>query len=774
MTDLALYPPTPATIPPSLTRPPGSYRTRVIIVLVSLFAFLTVYLGLTLGSAYLCFWCFDALGGDPSQPRQKVAYYDRTGKRQTRYERPEEGPSPIVLIPGGIMSGLLCLFLVKGFFKRGNRNPGIRVEVTEKDQPELFAFIRQLCADTRAPFPHRVYLVPEVTAAVAFEESFLNLLVPSKKNLIIGLGLVNRLNLIEFKAVLAHEFGHFSQNSMRLGSYVYTANRTIADVVYARDGLDDAVDAATRIDLRISVFVWVFQAGLWIVRQGLHLLFRGINFANVSLMRQMEYNADLVAVSVTGSDPLVFALARLEFAADTLGQAWGDLMAAADHGRYSRDLYFHQTRAADYLKAKRDDPKLGEVPPLPDDPTQSVRVFAPEDTRVPAMWATHPANPDREANAKARYFRGPTDDRSAWVLFRDAAVVRERMSWEAYKLNRKEQLPAALEEPERVQAFIDAEHAETTYPAKYHGLYENRYIKPGELSELLVVSARAEFDDPERLAEAHANLTGDELKDRMDAHRKRNEEVNRLTGISRGFVALAGRDFEHRGHRYGLGDAKRLLTQVEEELNQDFAWMHLHDRTVFRVHYAFAHQLPGEFPAEMEARYVFHFKVQEIHQTLSGWTNYVNDTLGALQGARQVAQEQFQHTLAVLRKCHDVLAEQLSAADQLKLPPLTNMTAGAPLGPYLFNSAVVKNLPASAANFDGKWVGELMNQVSEVTSKSARILFKSLGGILALQERLAADWHTRRAAPPTSTTEAAEAKPPEPTPADPPPPQSET
>jgi Zn-dependent protease with chaperone function len=35
---------------------------------------------------------------------------------------------------------------------------------------------------------------------------------PIKKNLQIGLGLVNSLNVSEFKAVMAHEFGHFTQH----------------------------------------------------------------------------------------------------------------------------------------------------------------------------------------------------------------------------------------------------------------------------------------------------------------------------------------------------------------------------------------------------------------------------------------------------------------------------------------------------------------------------------------------------------------------------------
>jgi hypothetical protein len=371
-------------------------------------------------------------------------------------------------------------------------------------------------------------------------------------------------------------------------------------------------------------------------------------------------------------------------------------------------------------------------------------VFKPEDTKVPAMWATHPSNPDREANAKARYFRGPVDDRPAWVLFRNADAVRERMSWETYKHNRKEKLPAALESPEDVQAFIDAEHAETTYPPKYHGLYENRYVKPGELPELTARPARVDFDDPGRLAAAHAGLSGDGLRDRMAAHRKRQEEVGRLTGISKGFVALAGKDFEHRGSRHGLTDAKRLLTQVEEEINQDFAWMHLHDRTAFRVHYAMACQLGLTALGELERRYEFHFAVQRLHQTLVGWSNHVSATLASLQGARQVPPEQFQNALGVLRDCRMALNEQLGEADALKLPALTNMTEGAALGPYLLEGKVIRNLPADTTSLDGKWINDLMNQVGEVTEKSARILFKSLGGILALQDRIAADWHVSR------------------------------
>src|SRR5207244_2163286 len=114
------------------------------------------------------------------------------------------------------------------------------------------------CGHTRAPLPHRVYLTPDVNAAVFYHESLLSLFLPTPKNLIIGLGLVNQLNLSEFKAVLAHEFGHFSQNSMKLGTYVYVSNRVIGELVFGRDWLDDLVNGIRGLDIRIAIFAWAF------------------------------------------------------------------------------------------------------------------------------------------------------------------------------------------------------------------------------------------------------------------------------------------------------------------------------------------------------------------------------------------------------------------------------------------------------------------------------------------------------------------------------------
>jgi Zn-dependent protease with chaperone function len=851
---VAPYPPAPAQVPPDLATPTAGYRLRVIVVLISLFLFAALYLGLIFGAGYFCYWALtpehivgptthartqirnasltegnlinkynDALKqwqdrqidqqrfldilereilppwratrqhlmqmkGVPAEEQQIVEMYAKSfqlqeegwelmarairtnnqdlgvqarmkareseqaarqfgAAAQAYYQRftPRSNGTSFWIIVGGILCGLLSLFLVKGFFKWRPADKTKRLEVTEKEQPVLFAFIRRLCQETRAPLPHRVFVVHEVNAAVFYHESLLSLFLPARKNLLIGLGLVNQVNLSEFKAVLAHEFGHFSQSSMKVGGYVYMANRVIVDVVFGRDWLDNLVTGLCGTDFRIAIFAWIFVGVLWVLRTTLQGLFRAINFANSALLRQMEFNADLVAVSVTGSDALIYGLCRLDFAGESLGQAWQDLVAAADHGLYSRDLFYHQTRAAEYLRAFRNNPRLGEPPVLPADPYEQVRVFQPDDTSVPKMWATHPSNYEREVNAKRRYIRSPIDERSPWILFQGAEEVRERITQGVYevagfKLN-GDMPHTQLQPADVVQAFIDTEHAETTYHARYQGVYDHRFLTPGNLNEL-VHRVPPEFADPVRLAEIHAKLYGESLHTHMEAHRTRQEEFRRLSPLAQGAVKLTGRDFEFRGARYQAADVKRLLDQVKGEMDQDFEWMGGLDREVFLVYHEMARQLDPSCRAELEERYRFHLSLQVIVDNLSAAENNVRVGLSVIAGCPQLDEAQFHGTVATLQGAYDTLYQRLADAGHLRLPVLKNIIAGESLQTLLMTRALLPRLSGDPNCLAGDWVSRFLQQLGDVLIRGRRFHFKSLGGILALQESIAAQWST--------------------------------
>ena len=385
-----LYPPAPRGVPGDFTRSSPAYQRRTLAVLAGLFMFLLLYLVLIAATGYAG-W--------------RLAY------ALPRLSHSDSGA--FVFIASGLVAVfMLLLFLVKGLFKSQKTDRSHYVAVTRAEQPELFRFIDRVCEETRAPRPAGVYVSPDVNAAVFYNTSLFNLIVPPRKYLLIGAGLVNAVNLREFKAVLAHEFGHFSQKSLALGTYVYVANRVLRDIVYGRDSWDDVLRYWCRVDLRLSFPAWALRAVVWVIRRALEQVFKGINLPNLALSRQMEFNADDVAVSVAGSDAIVGALCRIEFADRCHALTARELSAAADLGLHSRDIFHHQRRAAAHLRAAGGKPDMG-VPPAP-----PARVFDPGDASdVPQMWRSHPRNSDREANAKRHYLPADDDGRSPWLLF---------------------------------------------------------------------------------------------------------------------------------------------------------------------------------------------------------------------------------------------------------------------------------------------------------------------------------------------------------------------
>jgi hypothetical protein len=578
-----------------------------------------------------------------------------------------------------------------------------------------------------------------VNAAVfSRHHTLLSLVVPPRKDLLIGLGLVNVVNLSEFKAVLAHEFGHFSQDSTLLAPYVYRARAILGELAYGRDWFDEAVDRLCRSGSVLALVGWPVWGVVSAYRMALEAVFYGLTFADRALSREMELHADRVAVSVAGSDAIVRALCRLDFATQALDQAADELRAAADHRLYSRDLFAHHLRAADHLRRLRQDPRLGLPPPLNGAP--GVDVFAPGDDGVPPMWATHPSNFDRERGAKEPYLPCPLDERSPWELFDGQEALRERLTHcfyrAAFGLRDLE-----LTGPDAVQAFIDAEHAETTYDPRYRGLYDNRYVDPGGLHEHKRDAEQRPWQ-PATLREAHAALLAGGFARRMAAHHARREEYNVLADLQRRGGEPAAAEVEFRGRDYELGDVGRLLRKVDRELEDDYRKLAEVDARVFRTHYQMAVELGREVARELWARYEFHLEAQKIGRSLGRHRERVEEGLAYLfeQPHQRVPAEDFQEALGRLRQAHRALSKGLQAAERMKVPELKHVAAGQALADFLLERRPVREPFPDAGALSAGWIRKFMGQLSEAQERLRRIHFKSLGGILALQERIAERW----------------------------------
>ncbi len=562
---------------------------------LSLILFLVIYVGLTALAAYGVYWSF-----------QQAVNPTMAGGRVGRVRS-----DPWLYFLGlGLACGILFLFLFKSFFQRSQRTRLSMSRYSRRINPDSSIYLRPVPKRPVAPpCRYRVFVSHEVNACVFYDQSFWSLFFPTKKNLLIGLKLVNRLNLSEFKAVLAHESRAFlAKFDAAWGGYVYTANMTA--LVYGRDWLDDLIDGLMHFEARIALFAWTIKA----VPSGCCERFwscfsRSSILPTLSMQRKMEFNADLVAYSVTGSDAIVHALAKLDFAGEALLVAGNDLFHAGDHGLFTRDLFYHQTKSLEFLRKRYKDPQKGEPPPLPADPSDPGQVFQPGDLGIPLMWATHPSNYDRERNVKQHYVRSTIDDRPSWLVFENAEDLRAAVTQRYYEI--AQQIPEPkMVDADKVQAFIDTEHHETTFDEKYHGMYDAGVISPGDLAGTLRVprpisefaEGRSPGDQrtPAFFTTGHAARYQEFVERQKDFNLscQRRQRASRKTATFK--IPQRGTSPAKQGEKlHSIKCPKELETGSENGSKEP-------RRPVFKTHFAMARQIGRELLAEFQARYEFH------------------------------------------------------------------------------------------------------------------------------------------------------------------------
>jgi Zn-dependent protease with chaperone function len=207
--------------------------------------------------------------------------------------------------------GAIIVGAKRALFFRAEEPHGVLVD--ERQAPHLWAEVRGLAqtAGTRAPDDIRI--VPEVNAAVS-EDSKLLGLIPGRRHLYIGMPLLLGLNVSQFRAVIGHELGHYSNHHTRLGAVAFRGRLAIGGALEHLGG---------------SLLGLPFRA-----YGRLYLL------VDNAASRQQEREADQIAVRVAGSDAAAAALAELP----VLDAAWGFYFSryvgpAAEAGYLPRDLF---------------------------------------------------------------------------------------------------------------------------------------------------------------------------------------------------------------------------------------------------------------------------------------------------------------------------------------------------------------------------------------------------------------------------------------------------
>jgi Zn-dependent protease with chaperone function len=695
------YPPSPTDVPDDLTDYPPSYRSQQNLLLAGLFIFLLFYFGLIALCLLVITFCVVTMN-----------HY-----------------AP-VKVAGIALFGFGLLFLVKGFFKRRPVEKEMQLEITEDEQPVLFGFIHLLCDELDAPEPNRVFVSPDVNAAVILRSSLVNLFVEPRKDLLIGLGLVNCTNLSEFKSVLAHEFGHFCQSGY-ISSYSYVASQIILDLIIGEDFLDRFIAWCKRQEGAPAALGYTLGGLVWLGRKPLELVFKVITLQRLVVSREQEFHADLVAVKAAGSDAVPLSLMRLRFGNLCLMQAFEDLSLAADHKLFTRDLFHHQDRAEPTVRKNKKNPKLGERP-VSDDPMagKDVQIFDPEEEEeehdeIPEMRRTHPPAHETEENAKATFIPAVVDTRSPWVLFTDADELKERMTYKFYRMAFKVKKNVELVDPAEVQQFIDDEHAETTYDPKYQGIYDGRPLSPGEISDLTQMVRESPWDE-DRIDKVFAKL--------YEGAGGKNEEYQELKKDKAALENTPGRPSPR---------LKKKIKAIEKELDRHWEWFKSLDRRVYLCHVQMAAAVNPDWRDELVERYRFGLEIQKFYMDADHHAEKAFFFARVLFDMENPHPEFVGDVMQILREAWRALKKIVQEARDINMPAMKNFEEGERLADFILEGKMVPEPPLSYVK--ANWINKLLDQLRGVRRRCGRLHWKSVGGILAMQEKIATAWQERRA-----------------------------
>lgn len=482
-------------------------------------------------------------------------------------------PSALTIVLGGGIIGLgvmVFIFLVKFLFTPAGKGNPYRIQIYEEQHPRLFAFIRQLSIDTQTAMPRKVFVVPDVNAAVSYHSSFWSMIWPVRKNLEIGLGLVNTASLSELKMVLAHEFGHFSQSSMKLGSYVYTMNKAIYNMLYENEGYGNALTRWAKLSW---IFTLMAHVTTWIVKgiQGiLRLLYSLINRQYMGLSREMEFHADAVAISVAGSEAAISIMRRMELSAHCFMHCCQHISQTAEKDVCLQNLYEAQTALVNYLSRLNKLEMLNGLPVISDAYLSTVT-----NSRVQYkdQWASHPSDEEREARYKSAAIAAPFITTGAWELFDDAPGLQLEMTKHYYFVTFPEK--NNIREFEPTATFIgniESQHNLYLFPSVFADFYKNRPF--ADMSHVTCSTAIPNVPA--------AELYHNDVIQKIKRYFQNKNDLEILKAIAA--KQIDSRHFEFDNQKHSRTEAVSLATALEKEITAQETWLNELDATVFHYH----------------------------------------------------------------------------------------------------------------------------------------------------------------------------------------------
>jgi Zn-dependent protease with chaperone function len=302
-------------------------------------------------------------------------------------------PIKLALIVLVVTCATVVSILKSLFVRRRDDDPGERLPL--RAHPRLRAVLEEVARRIETRPVDSVYLTPGTEVAV-LERGGLGrqLRGRTERCLVLGLGVLDGLRIGPLKAVLAHEYGHFSNRDTAGGGFALSVR---ASLVTMATSLAES-GAATWYNP-----VWIFLNGYYRV------------FLRISLgaSRLQEILADRGAVLGYGSKAFEEGLRHVVARSIRFDAAASQALVEMAHTRTLTNLYA---------------PGPDSEPPAP----EIDRAIREALSRRPSPYDSHPSPIERTRWARALGSKGAgaggDDEQEAWTLFADPLAVQQAMT----------------------------------------------------------------------------------------------------------------------------------------------------------------------------------------------------------------------------------------------------------------------------------------------------------------------------------------------------------
>jgi Zn-dependent protease with chaperone function len=445
---------------------------------------------------------------------------------------------------------LILIFLLKFIFKSHKIDRSHLIELKEHQEPELFKMIKEIVHDVGTSFPKKVYLSSEVNASVFYDSSFWSMFLPVKKNLQIGLGLVNTVTKEELKAILSHEFGHFSQRTMKVGSYVYNVNQVIFIMLFDNESYDSLIQRWANVSGYFSIFVVIavkINEGIqWVLRK----LYEVVNKNYLGLSREMEFHADEIAASITGYEPLKKSLLRMSLADNSFNNVLNLYNTKISENIKSENLYRDQSVVIHFLAEVNN---LVITNNLPDISLEEQSKFDKSKLIIKDQWASHPTIDERiKRLEKTGFSTKCNSDTLANNIFSDVFKLQKQITEKIFEAIRYQGETKVITSDKFLEEFKH-EALSNSFSKIYNGYYDNK--NPILFDLYLSKSYTDEI--------AFNVLFSDEKVDLVYSAIALQNDIETLNNISN--YTLRIKTFDYDGVRYKRKNANKLIEKLKQE-----------------------------------------------------------------------------------------------------------------------------------------------------------------------------------------------------------------